>query len=311
MKRTKVLRELLAQKRLLVKPSGFDALSAKIIEQAGFKVMGATGYGISTTLLGKPDAGFLTLTEAVTVTRHMVGATKIPIICDADTGFGNALNVMRTTEEFIQAGAAGIHIEDQVAPKRCGHVAGKQLISLEEAVGKFRAAHRVRRELDSDFLIIARTDARGALGGSMDEVIRRGKAYIDAGADMIFPDGLTSLQELERCVKEIAAPIHYNMSAIGVSFYARLSQLEEMGVAIVSNPGGLLRSALKAMWDYAQGFAAEGTEFMMKADKEFDSHPTGNMHAFVGFPEMRRLEEEFLPKEEIKKKYSGSMGYQP
>jgi 2-methylisocitrate lyase-like PEP mutase family enzyme len=164
MKRTKVLRELLAQKRLLVKPSGFDALSAKIIEQAGFKVMGATGYGISTTLLGKPDAGFLTLTEAVTVTRHMVGATKIPIICDADTVFGNALNVMRTTEEFIQAGAAGIHIEDQVAPKRCGHVAGKQLISVEEAVGKFRAAHRVRQELDSDFLIIARTDARGALG---------------------------------------------------------------------------------------------------------------------------------------------------
>ena len=311
MKRTKVLRELLAQKRLLVKPSGFDALSAKIIEQAGFKVMGATGYGISSTLLGKPDAGFLTLTEVVTVTRHMVGATHLPIICDADTGFGNALNVMRTTEEFIQAGAAGIHIEDQVAPKRCGHVAGKQLISLEEAVGKFRAADRVRRELDSDFLIIARTDARGALGGSMDEVIRRGKAYIDAGADMIFPDGLTSLQELERCVKEIAAPIHYNMSAIGVSFYARLSQLEEIGVAIVSNPGGLLRSALKAMWDYAQGFAAEGTEFMMKADKEFDSHPTGNMHALVGFPEMRRLEEEFLPKEEIKKKYSGSMGYQP
>ncbi|MEW6670917.1 MAG: isocitrate lyase/PEP mutase family protein [Thermodesulfobacteriota bacterium] len=311
MKRTKILRELLTHKRLLVKPSGFDALSAKIIEQAGFKVMGATGYGISAAQLGRPDAGFLTLTEVVAVTRQMVGATKIPIICDADTGFGNALNVMRTTEEFIMAGAAGIHIEDQVAPKRCGHVAGKQLISLEEAVGKFRAADRVRRELDPDFLIIARTDARGALGGGMDEVIRRGKAYMAAGADMIFPDGLTSLQELERCVKEIAAPIHYNMSAVGVSFYARLSQLEEMGVAIVSNPGGLLRSAMKAMWDYAQGFAAEGTEFMIRADREFDSHPTGNLHAFMGFPEIRRLEEEFLPKEETQKKYSDSIGYQP
>ena len=311
MKRTKILRDLLAQKRLLVKPSGFDALSAKIIEQAGFEVMGATGYGISATLLGKPDAGFLTLTEVVTVTRQMVGATKIPILCDADTGFGNALNVMRTTEEFILAGAAGIHIEDQVAPKRCGHVAGKEVISLEEAIGKFRAADRVRRELDPDFLLIARTDARGAAGGSLEEVLRRGKAYADAGADMIFPDGLTSVEELERCVKEIPAPIHYNMSNLGVSFYLPLSRLEQMGVAIVSNPGGLLRTVIKAMWDYAQGFASGGTDFMMEADDQFAAHPTGDLHAFVGFPEIRRLEEEFLPREEVQIKYSKSLGYRP
>jgi 2-methylisocitrate lyase-like PEP mutase family enzyme len=309
MKRTKVLRDLLAQKHLLVKPSGFDALSAKIIEQAGFKIMGATGYGISATLLGKPDAGFLTLTETVTVTRHMVGATKIPIICDADTGFGNALNAMRTTEEFILAGAAGIHIEDQVAPKRCGHVAGKEVIPVEEAVGKFRAADRVRRELDPDFLLIARTDARGAVGGSLEEVIRRGRAYVDAGADMIFPDGLTSIEELERCVKEIPAPIHYNMSRLGVSFYVPMAQLEKIGVAIVSNPGGLLRTVIRAMWDYAQGFAAGGTEFMMESDGQFDAHPTGDLHAFVGFPEIRHLEEEFLPREEVETKYRKSLGY--
>jgi 2-methylisocitrate lyase-like PEP mutase family enzyme len=311
MKRTKVLRDLLAQKGLLVKPSGFDALSAKIIEQAGFKIMGATGYGISATLLGKPDAGFLTLTEAVTVTRHMVGATKIPIICDADTGFGNALNAMRTTEDFIHAGAAGIHIEDQVAPKRCGHMAGKEIIPLKEAVGKYRAADRVRRELDPDFLLIARTDARGAVGGSLEEVIRRGKAYVDAGADMIFPDGLMSVEELERCVKEIPAPIHYNMSKQGVSFYVPMAHLEKMGVAIVSNPGGLLRTVIKAMWDYAQGFAVGGTEFMMQTDSQFDAHPTGDLHAFVGFPEIRRLEEEFLPREEVDIKYRKSLGYRP
>jgi len=311
MKSTKVLRELLAKKKLLVKPSAFDALSAKIIEEAGFQVMGLTGYGVSASLLGKPDAGFLTLTEMVTLTRYVVAAVHIPLLCDADTGFGNAINVLRTTEEFIRAGAAGFHLEDQVAPKRCGHVAGKEVISLEEAVGKIRAADRVRRELDPDFLIIARTDARGAVKGSLEEVIRRGKAYVDAGADMIFPDGLTSLDELERCAREIRAPLHYNMSAMGVSFYVPLAHLEAMGIAIVSNPGGLLRAAIKSMWDYAQGFAKGGTDFMKQADREFDAHPTGDLHRFVGFPELRRLEEEFLTMEEVQRRYAKSYGYQP
>jgi len=305
------LRQYLAEKKLLVKPSAFDALSAKIIESAGFKIMGLTGYGASIAMLGKPDAGFLTLTEMVTLARYVTAATRIPVICDADTGFGNAINVLRTTEEFIKAGAAGFHIEDQVAPKRCGHVAGKQLISMEEAVGKIRAADRVRKDLDPDFLLIARTDARGAVDGSLDEVIRRGRAYMEAGADMIFPDGLVSLQELEHCLKEIGAPIHYNMSSLGVSFYVPLSHLEQLGVSIVSNPAGLLRASMKALWDYAHGFAQGGTEFMVEADKALEGHPTGNLHAFSGFPEIRRLEEEFLPKDEVERKYGKSIGFQP
>ena len=309
MKRSTVLRELLARKKLLVKPSAFDALSAKIIGDAGFKVMGVTGYGASLALLGKPDAGFLTLTEMVTLTRYVTGVSQIPVICDADTGFGNALNVLRTTEEYIKAGAAGFHIEDQLAPKRCGHVAGKQLISLKEAVGKIRAADRVRCELDPDFLIIARTDARGAVGGSLGEVIDRGKAYMDAGADMIFPDGLTDIEELEACVGEIEGPIHYNMSALGVSSYVPLSRLEEMGISIVSNPAGLLRASMKAMWDYAHGFLEGGTEFMEHADQAYIDHPTENLHAFAGFAEIRRLEEEFLPKEEVAQKYTQSIGF--
>lgn len=311
MKRSTELRSLLAGRTLLVKPSAFDALSARLIEQAGFRVMGLTGYGLSAAMLGRPDAGFLTLTEAVTAARYVVGATSLPVICDADTGFGNALNVMRTTEEFIRAGAAAFHLEDQVAPKRCGHVAGKQVISLEEAVGKLRAAHAVRSALDPDFVLIARTDARGAAGGSLEEVIRRGKAYVDAGADMVFPDGLVSIEELERCVREIPAPIHYNLSAVGVSAYAELSRLQEIGVAIVSNPGGPLRAAVKAMWDYLHGFAADGTAFLIRAEREFAAHPTGDMHQFFGFAEIRRLEEEYLPKAEVAKKYAESIGYQP
>lgn len=311
MKKSTLLRKCLAENKLLVKPSAFDALSAMIIEKAGFKVMGITGYGASLSMLGKPDAGFLTLTEMITLTRYVTGVTTLPVICDADTGFGNAINVLRTTEEFIKAGAAGFHIEDQIAPKRCGHVAGKQLISLEEALGKIRAADRVRREFDPDFLLIARTDARGAVGGSIDEVIHRGKAYMDAGADMIFPDGLTSVDELCRCINEIGAPIHYNMASLGASFYSFLSDLEALGVSIVSNPAGLLRASMKAMWDYAHGFAERGTAFMKEMDEALTDHPTGNLHSFAGFPEIRRLEEELLPKQEVELKYSGSIGFQP
>jgi len=301
----------LAENRLLVKPSAFDALSARIIEKAGFKIMGLTGYGASAAMLGMADAGFITLTEMITLTRYVTGATRVPVICDADTGFGNAINVFRTTEEFIKAGAAGFHMEDQVAPKRCGHVAGKEVISIEEAVGKIRAADRVRQELDPDFLLIARTDARGAVGGSLEEVIRRGKAYRDAGADMIFPDGITDLTELERCVNEIGAPIHHNMATLDGSTYMSLSRLESIGVSVVSNPAGLLRAAIKAMWDYAQGFARGGTEFMKEADNGYIGHPTGNLHAFVGFPEIRRLEEEFLPRADVDRRYVESTGFQP
>lgn len=305
------LRKLLKRKKMMVKPGAYDALSAMIIERTGFEVMGITGYGLSVSLLGKPDVGLTTLSEVVAVARNITGAVNIPVICDADTGFGNAINVMRTTEEFIKAGAAGFHIEDQVFPKRCGHVAGKQLISLEEAVGKLRAADRVRQELDPDFLLIARTDARGAVGGNIEEVIRRGKAYVEAGADMIFPDGLTSIEELQLCVSEIPAQIHYNMTNLGVSFYASLTELDEMGVAIVSNPGGLIRAAMKAMWDYCEGQAEKGTTYMIEADKSFSAHPTGNVHQFIGFPHIRELEEEFLPREEVQKKYDHSIGYQP
>ena len=132
----KALRKLLEQKKTLVKPGAYNALSAMIIEKAGFPCCGVTGYGVSAALLGKPDVGLLTLDEIVTTTRYITRAVKIPVIADADTGFGNAINVMRTVEDFIGAGAAAIHIEDQVAPKRCGHIAGKQVIALEEMAGK-------------------------------------------------------------------------------------------------------------------------------------------------------------------------------
>jgi 2-methylisocitrate lyase-like PEP mutase family enzyme len=304
-----LLRERLAEPGILVKPGAFNAMSARIIEDAGFKVMGVSGYSVSASLLGKPDVGLITLDEIVSVTRYITSATSVPLLADADTGYGNAINAMRTTEEFIRAGAAGIHIEDQVAPKRCGHVAGKQIVPMEEAVGKIAACVKVRDDMDPDFLIIARTDARGVDGGGIDEVIRRANAYVEAGADMIFPDALISEEEVARACREVNAPIHFNRT--GVSPFMSKDRLEELGVAIVSNASGALRAAARAMWDYMEQFAAEDVDFVLRFLDEGKDHPTGNMHEFVGFPEIRELEETYLPKEDVLARYENSLGYKP
>jgi len=303
------LRELLKQRKTLVKPGAFNALSAMIIEKAGFPCCGVSGYGVSASLLGKPDVGLVTLNEIVMIARYIARAVSIPVIADADTGLGNAINVMRTVEDFIGAGVAAIHIEDQVAPKRCGHVAGKQIIPMEEMTGKLRAADRVRRELDPDFMLIARCDARGVTGGSVDELIRRANAYLDAGADMIFPEALTSEAELERCAQEIRGPLHFNRT--GVSPRLPLARLDELGIAIVSNATGSLRTSAIAMWDYFQEFAKDDIEAVKRFEARTKDHPAGNMHAFIGFNEIRKLEEEFLPAAEVLAKYEGSVGFQP
>jgi len=303
------LRQLLRGGKTLVKPGAYNALSAMIIEKAGFSCCGVTGYGVSASLLGKPDVGLITLDEIVMITRYIARAVKIPVIADADTGFGNAINVMRTVEDFISAGAAAIHIEDQVAPKRCGHVAGKQIVAMEEMAGKLRAADRVRRELDPDFVLIARCDARGVAGGSVDELIRRANAYLEAGADMIFPEALTSEAELERCAKEIKGPLHFNRT--GVSPRLPVSRLNELGIAMVSNATGSLRSSTVAMVDYFTEFARDDVEAVKRFEARTKDHPAGNMHAFIGFSDIKKLEEEFLPSAEILAKYEGSVGFQP
>ncbi|MBS1216958.1 MAG: prpB [Proteobacteria bacterium] len=303
------LRSLLRGGKTLVKPGAYNALSAKIIENAGFRCCGVSGYGVSASLLGKPDVGLVTLNEIVMITRYVAHAVKIPVIADADTGFGNAINVMRTVEDFITAGAAAIHIEDQVAPKRCGHVAGKQIVAVEEMTGKLRAADRVRRELDPDFVLIARCDARGVAGGSIDELVRRANAYLDAGADMIFPEALTSEAELERCAREIKGPLHFNRT--GVSPRLPVTRLNELGIAMVSNATGSLRSSTVAMVDYFTAFARDDVEAVNRFEAATRDHPAGNMHAFIGFSEIRKLEEEFLPGADVFAKYDGSVGFQP
>ena len=234
MRATTKLRQLLTSTPLVV-PGCYDAMSAKVLERAGFPAVYMTGYGTSLALLGLPDAGLATMSEMHLNARYIANAVGVPVIADADNGYGNAINVMRTVREYIQTGVAGIHIEDQAIPKRCGHVAGRRVIPIEEAVGKYRAAAAVRRDLDPDFVVIARTDARGAHGGSLDEAIRRANAYLEAGADLAFVEGPTSLEEVARVCREVRGPIFYNQT--GVSPRLTPAQMKELGIAVTILPG--------------------------------------------------------------------------
>jgi 2-methylisocitrate lyase-like PEP mutase family enzyme len=306
----KRLRELLASGEPHVMVGTFNAQCAIIAERAGFQVVGAAGYGIAATLLGEPDIGLTTCTEAVQIAGYIVDAVNVPVIADADTGFGNALNAMRTTEQFMKAGAAAIHIEDQVSPKRCGHVAGKQVIPLREAVGKFRAAARVRAELDPDFVLIARCDARGVQGGTMQDTLERGLAYLEAGADVFFPEGLVDEGEIAEVCAKIEAPIMYNRT--GISPNLPVSELRKYGrIALVNNGNGAMRAAARAMWDYLHALRVQDASLDDELKIALANHPLADFHSFVGFPAARKLEEEFLPPDEMLARYPGSLGFLP
>ena len=307
MRSTTRLRELLKSTPLVV-PGCYDALSAKVLERAGFPAVYMTGYGTSLALLGLPDAGLATMSEMHLNARYIANAVAVPVIADADNGYGNAINVMRTVREYIQTGVAGIHIEDQAIPKRCGHVAGRRVIPIEEAVGKYRAAAAVRRDLDPDFVLIARTDARGAHGGSLDEAIRRANAYLEAGADLAFVEGPTSVDEIRRVCQEVRGPVFYNQA--GVSPRLTPDQMKELGIAVTILPGATLRVALQAIWDFAAALRAEGPVAEARFAERFKDHPVGDLHTFAGFDQIRAWEAEYLPAEE-QEKYQASVGHQP
>ena len=308
MRATTKLRELIKTRTALLVPGCYNALSARIFEHVGFPAVYMSGYGTSLALLGMPDAGLATATEMHLNARYIANAVKVPVIADCDNGYGNAINVIRTVREYIQTGVAGIHIEDQVMPKRCGHVAGKQVVSLEEAVGKYRAADAARRELDPDFVLIARTDARGARGGSLDDAITRANAYLDAGADMAFVEGPTSVDEVRRVCREVKGPIFYNQT--GVSPRLSREQMQELGIAITIFAGAAHRATMQAVYDMAIALRDEGPASEERFIADFLKHPIGNVHQFAGFDQIRAWEEAFLPADELAK-YEGSVGHQP
>jgi methylisocitrate lyase len=224
-------------------PGAFNALVARMAERLGFRAVYLSGAALS-ACAGLPDVGLLTLTEFVEAARSLAAATALPVLCDADTGFGEALNVERTVRLFEDAGAAGLHLEDQQFPKRCGHLSGKQVVSAEEMVAKLRAAVAARR--DPHFVIVARTDARGVLG--FDEAVRRARLYVEAGADAVFPEALESAEELSAFARALApVPLLANMTEFGRSPLLDFAALGAMGYRLVLYPVTTLRAALKAV----------------------------------------------------------------
>ncbi len=204
MKRSTVLRTAITDRRAVVVPGCHDALSARLIEQAGFEAIQVSGFGLAGCLLGKPDVGLVQMKDVLDFTANIVHAVKVPVMADVDTGGGNAVNAAWTTERVIEMGAAGLNIEDQVFPKRCGHMAGKEVIPADEMVGKIRACAKVRDALDKDFIINARTDCFAAMG--LDEAVRRCNMYLDAGADLVFIDAIKTRADIEAAVKAIRRP---------------------------------------------------------------------------------------------------------
>ncbi|WP_069806400.1 methylisocitrate lyase [Vulcanisaeta thermophila] len=248
-------RERLSKPGIVIAPGAFDAFVALMIQQLGFEAVYVSGAAFSSSL-GLPDLGVFTLEELARFTKYITDAVDIPVIVDTDTGFGETLNVVRTVREFESIGAAAIHIEDQELPKKCGHLSGKHVIPADEMVKKIRAAVEARR--DENFLIIARTDARGVYG--LEEAIWRAQAYVEAGADVIFPEALESKEEFERFAREVKAPLLANMTEFGKSPYLTAKEFEEMGYKIVIFPVTTFRVAMKAVRDALIELKEKGTQ---------------------------------------------------
>ncbi|MEN2996911.1 MAG: oxaloacetate decarboxylase [Acetomicrobium sp.] len=291
MKKSTLLKNMILERKALVCPGAHDVISAKLIERAGFKACQVSGFGLSASYLGLPDMAFLSFSEALSFSKNIIDAVEIPVMVDADTGFGNAINAMRVTEEFIKVGAAGMNIEDQVFPKRCGHLEGKQIIPMEEMVLKIKACIEVKKKLDPDFVINARTDAIAVSG--VDEAIKRGNAYAEAGADLIFIEAPRTKEDIKRLTKEIQAPISINLfDAVsgGKTPLISIDELREMGVARISIPVGPLFAAIRGMMNYLdviKGGISEGRTDLVV--------PFGEFKELIGFNKYRDLEKAFLP----------------
>ncbi|MFC1937507.1 oxaloacetate decarboxylase [Chloroflexota bacterium] len=253
-KKTAILRELLARPGVVIMPMCYDGVSARLIEQTGFDVVGVTGSGVAASMLGASDVGLLTMTEMVWQAHNIAKAVSLPVVCDAETGYGNPINVMRCIREFEAAGVAGIYFEDQVHPKKCGHFRGKMVIDGDEMVKKIEAACDARE--DKDFLIIARTDSRAVLG--IDEAIRRGNAYARAGADVIYVEAPESVDEMKHFCNSIDAPQMFNVVEGGKSPLLSVTELEQVGYKLVSFSNSLMRTGVKAMQDVLNEIKRKG-----------------------------------------------------
>lgn len=255
MSQAKTLKALINSGKIIQAPGAQDSLTARLVQQAGFSAIYMTGFGATASRVGTPDLGLLTQTEMTTHARDMVRAVDIPVIADADTGYGGPANIVRTVEEYIQAGVAAIHLEDQMAPKRCGQLAGIRLISAEENIRRLNCAVAARG--DKDMLLIVRTDAMPAMGAQ--EAIRRAKMYQDTGVDLVFVDGIKTIAEVETVAKHVDGPKIISIVDGNETTSLSAKDLEDLGFNVVFYALSTLFSAVKAMSDTLAALKQDGT----------------------------------------------------
>jgi len=300
-KKTTQLRRIFERPGTTLMPFGVLPIHAQMAQRAGFEAFEISGGMTSWWVGGVADAGLLTMTEMVEHAARVAKSVDIPVFADADTGYGNAVNTWRTTQEFVRAGVAGIHIEDQVEPKKAGGQAGIQIVSDEEAVGRLRAAVDAKNELDPDFVIVARTDAYAAEGGSLEEAIRRGNLYLkEAGADVIFYEGLRSWDEVRRALKETDGPA-YAITSRHAGRHPSLAELSEMGQKINIVP--FILPGIQEVWSLLLKVKQSGElapiddylEQLFQKQGQEDFVGWGDAFISPNYEDVRRWEEKYLP----------------
>jgi len=287
----KRMKELFASKKMVVAPGAHDALTAKIIGKLGFDAVYMTGYGQSASHLGKPDVGLMTMSEMVMRAANVVEAADVPVIADADTGFGNAVNVMRTVREYEKAGVAVIQLEDQVLPKKCGHMTGRQIVPMEEMIGKIKAA--VDTRVNPDVMIMARTDARTTQG--IEAAIERGLAYKEAGADIIFIESPETKEEMLLLNEKIPGLTLANMVEGGRTPLLLNDELEALGYNLTIYPTASTYVVTKAMVDLWEGLRRDGTTAKM-IDRMI---PFPRFNELIGLNEIREIEKNYATGREV------------
>ena len=304
MKKSKVLRKAIMERRAVAVPGCHDTLSAMVIEKTGFEAIQISGYGLAGSYLGKPDVGLVRMKDVLDLSWNITQAVGIPVMADIDTGGGNAVNAAWITERLIAMGLAGMNIEDQIFPKRCGHMAGKEVISAEEMAGKIRACAAVRDAHDKDFIINARTDVFAGMG--LAEAIRRCNFYLEAGADLAFIDGIKSRVDIEKAVKAVKGPLSVNLMDAVTGMKTELlpiPELKKMGVGRVSIPVASIMVAHKALLNFFKALKASPTGTLLGQTQWVSSFE--EYTDFVGLKDYRAMENEYLPCERVESKYKG------
>ena len=310
--KTTRLKELFESPKIFVLAGGANPLQAKLAEIVGFEAFYMSGANTSAHLIGWPDVGVTTMREMVDNVRRIALAVDIPVFSDADTGYGNAVQVYRTVQEFIHAGVAGIHIEDQEAPKKSGSMAGRRCISVEEMVGKLRAAMDAKTEIDPDFVICARCDFRGAEGGSFDGAIERCLTYKrEANVDVVFPEGLQSWEEIKEACRRIPGPVLPLIHTV-IQPHPTLEEQEAAGCAGAFYPSLTTQAALQASWEFLSDFRERGTKALEDLRERASKSKVGAVdnNRVTNLLRIREMEEKYLPRD-LWRDYEHTLGLRP